>query len=188
MTPLTLTWTSDETGTYLVTVDGVSAATGDCTASVPVINVLDQDDFFQGANSVQVTVTNTNGVGFDVTNVTRIGGPTSPGLCWGSPLVDYVPREEVGADPLANRLGRHMRQPQQGRNVFILSDNRVVEDRVDALDVIRVSLFGAAVGQHVSTGDAQLLIAAGYGTNLVVCAQPSSGWNLSGWNTTPWDS
>lgn len=166
--PLTVDWVSDQDGTYVVVVDGVTVVTGSCTAGVTVENVLPEEDFIIGANVLTVTVTNVNGVGFDVLTITRDGSP--PGsLCWSAPSYDDGPREELYADPLANRLSRHMRQPRRQSNVFILNSGAVVTDWIYPDDPIRVALFGAAVNQRVTAADATLLIAAGYTANLVAC-------------------
>lgn len=166
----TVMWSASQTGSFVVSVGNATVASGSYTAEQLVSTAIPRASFVAGNNVITVTVTNANGSGFDTVTITR-GDVILPGggLCWAAPLADTVPREEYYADPLANRLARHMRQPQQAGNVFILRSGAVVTDYCPPEDPIRVSLFGAGVGQHVSQEDANLLTAAGYGANLVAC-------------------
>lgn len=184
----TVLWSADQTGTFTMTVQGVTVASGAYTAEQLVSTALTRDLFADGNNTIVVSVTNTNGTGTDTITITR-GQVVIPGggLCWAAPLIDSIPREEKYADPLANRLSRHMRQPAQARNVFILRSGAVVEDYCPPEDPIRVSLFGGGVGQHVTQADADLLTAAGYGANLVACAGGGAifGFGLDAFGTSP---
>lgn len=184
----TVMWSASQTGSFVVSVGNATVASGSYAAEQLVSTAIPRASFVAGNNVITVTVTNANGSGFDTVTITR-GDVILPGggLCWAAPLFDTVPREEQYADPLANRLARHMRQPQQAGNVFILRSGAVVTDYCPPEDPIRVSLFGAGVGQHVTQEDADLLTAAGYGANLVACAS-GAGWDTAGWDTGPWDA
>jgi hypothetical protein len=184
-----LSFVSDVDGTYVVSVDNATVASGSCLAGVTTVLSIPFTDFSPGDNVVIVTVTNANGSGTTTIDILEEGtvGP-GPGLCWAAPSGDFVPREDLalGANPIANRLGRHMRQPLQASNVFILRSGVIVTDWVTPDDPIRVALFGGAVGQKLSVDDAALLTAAGYGSNLVACPRVNIGrFGIDPFGTSP---
>ena len=81
---------------------------------------------------------------------------------------------ERGADPLSNRLGRHLVPTYAGRNVFILDDDTVTEEWPPATynadgtilqvpeDRVVVALYGGHGAYEVSDAQAVLLTDAGY--------------------------
>lgn len=191
----TLSFVSDEDGAYVVSVGNATVASGSCLAGVTTTVSIPFADFVVGDNLVTVNVTNANGAGVATVIVTDQatpppgggGGGGSTNLCWAGPMLDSMPREEYGADKIANRLNSFMRQPLVAVDVFILQSGAVVTDWVFPLDPIRVALWGASSGQHVSPADAELLIAAGYASNLVTCPPGGKAWDTGGWDTGPWD-